>query len=425
MRTLIIWLYPFLLNISLLSGVLFFSHLHYSLAARYSTIIFFISSAAFSVFILMWFITMWVITKQKRLRFRLYSSKFLLLYCSMALFSLFTPYTRVNSLSDSLAQTFYLILVFIFIRLMFELKWDSSLDAIKEFFSGLFWGNFFFSIIALIVVGREAQMGALGNERYLHPGVIGLHSGIAALLAYSRFRSLKKRRLFYLVGFIILSILTLMTLNKTSIVGLVVTVIFISIIIAHRTFKLKELILALLAIAIVALPLLDRLEEMYTKYISNTSERGAYTLSGRLILWQVALSFIRENLWLGYGYGAASDWLIEYIPWKVSWALHAHNDLLNSLLEVGIMGTVFLFIVIIRTGILLVRLAFSRYFDSDLSAIILQILSVYLFSLLYSLTIAFFAYFGIGFILLCFLSLSTDLLWIKLGKKYRVIRSFQ
>jgi O-antigen ligase len=343
----------------------------------------------------------------------------------MAFFSLFTPYTRVNSLSDSLAQTFHLILVFIFIRLMFELKWDSPLDAIKEFFSGLFWGNFFFSIIALIVVGPEAQMGALGNERYLHPGVIGLHSGIAALLAYSRFRSLKKRRLFYLVGFIILSILTLMTLNKTSIVGLVVTVIFISIIIAHRTFKLKELILALLAIAIVALPLLDKLEEMYIKYISNTSERGAYTLSGRLILWQVALSFIRENLWLGYGYGAASDWLIEYIPWKVSWALHTHNDLLNSLLEVGIMGTVFLFIVIIRTGILLVRLAFSRYFDSDLSAIILQMLSVYLFSLLYSLTIAFFAYFGIGFILLCFLSLSTDLLWIKLGKEHRVIRSFQ
>ena len=67
------------------------------------------------------------------------------------------------------------------------------------------------------------------------------------------------------------------------------------------------------------------------------------TLTGRIPLWAGVLEMIAQKPWLGYGYGAfwtgngpsAIVWLIA--GWK---APHAHNNLLDIWLQVGLLGLV-------------------------------------------------------------------------------------
>jgi O-antigen ligase len=66
------------------------------------------------------------------------------------------------------------------------------------------------------------------------------------------------------------------------------------------------------------------------------------TLTGRTELWAVVVEKIKESPWLGYGYGA-SHFILSRDVTGFGWDHpHAHNMILQSLLNVGVIGTLFL-----------------------------------------------------------------------------------
>jgi O-antigen ligase len=89
------------------------------------------------------------------------------------------------------------------------------------------------------------------------------------------------------------------------------------------------------------------------------------TLTGRTLLWKLALYAVRQNPWIGYGYRAF--WLgkdygpaAEYMGHYASYLSSSHNGYIDLLLDTGVVGAVLVvlvFAVIFRR--LLVNLASS------------------------------------------------------------------
>lgn len=65
--------------------------------------------------------------------------------------------------------------------------------------------------------------------------------------------------------------------------------------------------------------------------------------SGRAALWEDARGLVSSQPLFGYGYGAARGLLLDIY----SWAGHAHNALIQSVLDVGILGALPLWIAIV------------------------------------------------------------------------------
>jgi len=69
------------------------------------------------------------------------------------------------------------------------------------------------------------------------------------------------------------------------------------------------------------------------------------SLNGRTELWQHVYALFLERPLLGYGYLASRSVLLKVLPW----AGEAHNALAESLLDVGILGTVLVWFAFIST----------------------------------------------------------------------------
>jgi O-antigen ligase len=73
------------------------------------------------------------------------------------------------------------------------------------------------------------------------------------------------------------------------------------------------------------------------------SADGVLGLNGRLELWTELRPVMEQQLFLGYGYQASRVTLLEI----ASWASYAHNAFMQSLLDLGIVGTVALVAVLV------------------------------------------------------------------------------
>jgi O-antigen ligase len=89
--------------------------------------------------------------------------------------------------------------------------------------------------------------------------------------------------------------------------------------------------LVLMGLGLTALPhvLIDYVFQQYP---------DARTLNGRLEVWGVALSVTRDHLLTGVGYSATRFFLINQVSWGAG---QAHNALIETLMSVGLVGTVF------------------------------------------------------------------------------------
>lgn len=63
-------------------------------------------------------------------------------------------------------------------------------------------------------------------------------------------------------------------------------------------------------------------------------------ISGRLVLWAAAVPLFLQQPWIGAGYLASRDKLLHILPW----AGHAHNAWVQSLLDLGLLGSALLFL---------------------------------------------------------------------------------
>jgi O-antigen ligase len=96
-------------------------------------------------------------------------------------------------------------------------------------------------------------------------------------------------------------------------------------------------VLALLTVFAIPENLLNDLVGQFSR---NGSASEILTLTGRTELWEFCFGKIRERPLFGYGYMAAEDIITrEYVSSSYGSTANAHNMMIQSLLSVGILGT--------------------------------------------------------------------------------------
>jgi O-antigen ligase len=99
-------------------------------------------------------------------------------------------------------------------------------------------------------------------------------------------------------------------------------------------------------------------------------------LHGRATLWAGAVPLFLQRPWIGRGYLASRDDLLRLFPW----AGHAHNAVLESLLDLGLVGSGLLFLAF--GTVLLVRSRGVRGLDARLRHASATVLGIGVFELL-------------------------------------------
>lgn len=174
---------------------------------------------------------------------------------------------------------------------------------------------------------------------YAQKNVLGRNMDIAAVIFLINARSGRGVRWIAWVGFALAVGLVLMSTSKTALVTLVALIALWPLFRAlqrHYTWAVAILIHVILITAVVAILLLDN-----TATLLEALGKDA-TLSGRTDLWSALLHMIKQQPWLGYGYGAF--WLGNKGPsvdvWRVMvWQPnHAHNGFFDLWVELGSIG---------------------------------------------------------------------------------------
>ncbi|MBK1885433.1 O-antigen ligase family protein [Marinobacter sp. DY40_1A1] len=168
------------------------------------------------------------------------------------------------------------------------------------------------------------------------------------------------RRLNVLIAFLFfgVSLLVLIKgLNKSSIVFMF---LFFAIYFFEFRLSIKSFFLIFLVILALILFLVifsDALEPLFSQ---KSSVASLTTLTGRTFIWGLTLDSINtwSKLIFGHGYGSAEVFFRDYVFTELNYA-HAHNAVIQSLFEIGMLGSFFVHLIIfynIKHSLYLVKL---------------------------------------------------------------------
>jgi O-antigen ligase len=184
----------------------------------------------------------------------------------------------------------------------------------------------------------QYEMPGIWRGAFTHKNVLGpmvLHTGVFAVGAWIH-RVIKTRTLMAVV--LATCVMVVGSRSTTSLVG------FLALIYALPLFAIGKIdgrwlaVYACLTLAVAAgmVPFIRDLGEIMEAFGKDAS------LTGRLPLWGYVLAFASERFMFGYGYGAfwaVGDSPGEIIRGLVGWnPPHAHNALLQSLCDLGLLG---------------------------------------------------------------------------------------
>jgi O-antigen ligase len=146
------------------------------------------------------------------------------------------------------------------------------------------------------------------------------------------------------------SIFILMLSSKAGILSLVIIILsYVGVLLYKKQYLKGVAILVVLSVAIWGMFSLfsvtsSRISDAQQTISNETVEKGATdSTSERILIWQSAVSIIRENILFGVGTGDADDALLKtYKTNQYSGALenrlNAHNQYLQTFIAIGIIG---------------------------------------------------------------------------------------
>lgn len=224
-------------------------------------------------------------------------------------------------------------LSFISLKLSYEYYFDSFLNYFKGSCIVLLYALFF------VKGNSDYRLSAVT----LHANTIGEISSITFLATFLLITNSKyKEKKGLLVFEFILSVIMLIkSFSKTSIVILVLVTLFM-LLLKFCVFKnlSKKILLPVICFAIFAPYIGGNLYSKYSDYKNLDGGKLLYTLSGRTIIWEMSIPIIKRNPVLGYGWSSSDNILQEEWIGHYGMSLpHAHNEILNSLIDVGLIGT--------------------------------------------------------------------------------------
>lgn len=223
-------------------------------------------------------------------------------------------------------------------------------------------------LIGLIYQGGTPEIAEINEKasRYSGAYVNPNSLGVAAMfqIPYSfflyRYEKNRNRKVFsyiYLGAFIFGVGSLLRSASRASIGGLLIgTLVAMAIHYRSRLIIIIGVISALIVIGIG--PISSAIESKFIKTIVR--QKSLKTYGGRDEIWQLGWTLFKKRPILGYGFGT-NDILIATKGDRANlklykrWGMQSHNSLLRSILESGIVGTVFIVFFILAYPLTLIR----------------------------------------------------------------------
>ena len=157
----------------------------------------------------------------------------------------------------------------------------------------------------------------------------------------------------------------LITKSRTTLAGLLFSLIFAQLIIARGVNRmlLFTTLLVVASLGLVGTSMMSQGSSAQLGKAVNMGRSNDSSLSGRLPLWEELLISINKKPILGHGYLAYWDSKqVEYLSEKFRWEIsHGHNVYLDILLDVGYIGLSLVLLAILLAFVEAARLYSDRY----------------------------------------------------------------
>lgn len=207
--------------------------------------------------------------------------------------------------------------------------------------------------IATVVSGQGRLQGVTGSPNSLGP-IMGI--GVVVGIYFIVTAETLNRKLLFATGTLLVLITLYLTNSKAAMIGAALGCL-VSISLSNTVLILMASLLALTALGVFLYPsFYTSALGIITDLISRTGSIDEITsFTGRDEIWRFVYGKWLEQPWFGYGLGSARVVIFE--GWADQWgnrATSAHNFLLESLLSVGLLGTLLLlaFICLLLAGLL-------------------------------------------------------------------------
>lgn len=266
---------------------------------------------------------------------------FFSLYILLILFSGF--YFFENNLFRWFIGLTPFVLTIPFLNISYSSNSQINAYSIRKVWSGIAWGSLI--VLVFVFVNGFVERGRL-NYLTITPSTIGRNSVIIVLFASSQLldKQMKNKNI-YILMFVLGLIFLMLSVSKSSIAALIIIMAFL--ILKLRLFSIRFTVLVfIILIGLTLTPYFDNLLEFLSVYQSSDQ---LVTLTGRTYIWENIIPLIEQKLWFGYGYNSPSL-LLTYDYFDILYGrniIQAHNALLQSMLNLGIVGTLVLFLLII------------------------------------------------------------------------------
>jgi O-antigen ligase len=312
---------------------------------------------------LLFFFTTYIITihhNKQTIYFYVFPSK---------LSSFFNLYITLVLLSGSyffngdLIKWFIGILPFVYsILIMHNMYSKFKLDNIRNFknlWKGIVYGSIIVLLVALVFGKFEDNRLSFLN---ITASSIGRNGIFVVAYFMSRIIISTKNKAKYYVPWILFGlIMILLAGSKSSLFSFVLIGLYL--LVRLKLINLKSVVPFVLIVGILmATTVLDVYFVSFQDYIQAGHLEN---LTGRTSIWIPLLELIQERIWFGYGYNSPSALLTPsyFDIWNGRAILQAHNAWLQSLLNVGIFGTIPLLLIYIT---LFQKIAKIRELDSQI-----------------------------------------------------------
>lgn len=211
--------------------------------------------------------------------------------------------------------------------------------------------------------GRIPRLAGIVGQ----PNILGRIAAVAIGLCITSLWAKRERRFTLVFPIIALSIWTLLqTQSRASMGALVGALVVTYIVFRHKLRKL--FILSIVGFGLLVFWIFSdpNFSQKLSMFIARTGDvQELITLTGRIFIWQSAWTLIAQSPWIGYGY--ATTRVIIPQNWDIGASqpqASSHALLLESLLNVGIVGTVFLIISVIATLVCILRISSKQLQES-------------------------------------------------------------
>lgn len=258
----------------------------------------------------------------------------------------------------------FIVLPLYFLLFSVKTNWNY---VINSFLIGLFLSilvNFYFSFVQFLSSKDVSNFFQAELSHLMHRSYWATYLSMGYFFLWYKFIYQERNRFYYLIGVLILFILTLMTGAKIGLLLLLfisITMIVLWIKISKRKWSILLTILGLfVALFIVNLkfPQLYQRAQLTVNTLLIPMEKRDLTsfesTTARILMWDTSVELIQENFWLGVGTGDVKDELQRKNFQKGYTGVaeknyNSHNQFLNTHVAVGFFGVLCLFLAFLST----------------------------------------------------------------------------